>query len=58
MKQPQNKNNSLILINKPFYGQKTLIKTKVYCNFLFLLIISVFVYLNNIVTHVDIKEIY
>jgi len=30
LKQPQNKNNSLILINKPFYSQKTLIKTKVY----------------------------
>jgi len=29
LKQPQNKNNSLILINKPFYSQKTLIKTKV-----------------------------
>ena len=30
MKQPQNKNNPIILINKPSYSQKNLIKTKVY----------------------------
>jgi len=30
LKQPQNKNNPIILINKPSYSQKNLIKTKVY----------------------------